>query len=90
MIFVPDVKIMLKQEQHLFSSIRDTLSMVDKYDDLAKLSLLTEDILLEHLKQRYEKDLIYVSIIFSYNFIFFIFSYLDISWRYSCCRQSIS
>ncbi|CAF4150056.1 unnamed protein product, partial [Rotaria sp. Silwood2] len=33
--------------------------MVDKNDDLAKLSLLTEDILLEHLKERYEKDLIY-------------------------------
>ncbi|CAF3797986.1 unnamed protein product [Rotaria sordida] len=33
--------------------------MVDKNDDLAKLSLLTEDILLEHLKERYERDLIY-------------------------------
>jgi myosin heavy subunit len=44
---------MLTQEQQLLSS--------NKYDDLAKLSLLTEDILLEHLKQRYDNDLIYVS-----------------------------
>ena len=53
---------MLTQEQQLFSSIKDTISMVDKNDDLAKLSLLTEDILLEHLKHRYDKNLIYVSI----------------------------
>ncbi|CAF3676597.1 unnamed protein product [Rotaria sp. Silwood1] len=50
---------MLTHEQHLYSSIKDTISMVDKNDDLAKLSLLTEDILLEHLKERYERDLIY-------------------------------
>ncbi|CAF3529258.1 unnamed protein product [Rotaria socialis] len=50
---------MLTQEQQLFSSIKDTISMVDKNDDLAKLSLLTEDILLEHLKHRYDKNLIY-------------------------------
>ncbi len=52
-ICLPDVTIMLTQEQQLLSS--------NKYDDLAKLSLLTEDILLEHLKQRYDTDLIYVS-----------------------------
>ncbi|CAF4865614.1 unnamed protein product, partial [Rotaria socialis] len=53
------ITIMLTQEQQLFSSIKDTISMVDKNDDLAKLSLLTEDILLEHLKHRYDKNLIY-------------------------------
>lgn len=36
-----------------------TIPITGKYDDLAKLSLLTEDILLEHLKSRYENDLIY-------------------------------
>jgi myosin heavy subunit len=49
---------MLTQEQQLD---KDPTSIIGKYDDLAKLSLLTEDILLEHLKHRYERDLIYVS-----------------------------
>ena len=53
---------MLTQKQQLLTSIIGTMSMADKYDDLAKLSHLTEDILLKHLKQRYEKDLIYVRI----------------------------
>jgi myosin heavy subunit len=44
------------------SSDKETISIVGKYDDLAKLSHLTEDILLEHLKHRYERDLIYVCI----------------------------
>jgi myosin heavy subunit len=52
---------MLTQEQQLLSSDKKPTSIVDKYDDLAKLSLLTEDILLEHIKHRYERDLIYVS-----------------------------
>lgn len=34
-------------------------------DDLAKLSFLDENILLEHLKQRYDNDLIYVCILLS-------------------------
>jgi myosin heavy subunit len=50
---------MLTQEQQQFD--KDTTSIIGKYDDLAKLSLLTEDILLEHIKYRYERDLIYVS-----------------------------
>ncbi|CAF1014750.1 unnamed protein product [Adineta ricciae] len=50
---------MLTQEQQLLVSDKDTLSKDGHYDDLAKLSFLTEDILLEQLKQRYEKDLIY-------------------------------
>ncbi|CAF1195399.1 unnamed protein product [Adineta ricciae] len=50
---------MLTQEQQLLVSDKDTLSKGGHYDDLAKLSFLTEDILLEQLKQRYEKDLIY-------------------------------
>ena len=49
---------MLTQEQQLD---KDPTSIIGKYDDLAKLSLLTEDILLEHLKHRHERDLIYVS-----------------------------
>jgi myosin heavy subunit len=53
---------MLTQEQQLLPSDKDTASTGGEYDDLAKLSLLTEDILLEHLKQRYGRDLIYVSI----------------------------
>lgn len=52
---------MLTQEQQLLFSDKDTLSKDGQYDDLAKLSFLTEDILLEQLKQRYEKDVIYVS-----------------------------
>lgn len=55
---------MLTKEQELFSSIKHHISMVDKNDDLAKLSLLTEDILLEHLKDRYDKNFIYVIIRF--------------------------
>ncbi|CAF1090703.1 unnamed protein product [Adineta steineri] len=50
---------MLTQEQQLLLSDKDTISIEGKYDDLAKLSHLTEDILLEQLKQRYEQDLIY-------------------------------
>jgi myosin heavy subunit len=50
---------MLTQEQQFDKDT--TSSIVGKYDDLAKLSLLTEDILLDHLKHRYERDLIYVS-----------------------------
>jgi len=68
------------------SSDNKTTSIVGKYDDLAKLSLLTEDILLEHLKHRYERDLIYVSILILLNYFnIFSFFYLDLSWRYSCC-----
>lgn len=52
------------------STDQKTTSIVGKYDDLAKLSLLTEDILLEHLKHRYERDLIYVSHSFLINFSF--------------------
>lgn len=82
---------MLTQEQQCFSSRKDTISMVEKNDDLAKLSLLTEDILLEHLKERYNQDLIYVSISLKYNFFFLYFFFnLDVSWRYSSCSQSIS
>jgi myosin heavy subunit len=53
---------MLTQGQELLSSDKDTTTIVSKCDDLAKLSFLTEDILLEHIKRRYETDLIYVSI----------------------------
>lgn len=49
---------MLTYEQELEKT---TTNIVGNCDDLAKLSLLTEDILLEHLKRRYEQDLIYVS-----------------------------
>ena len=52
---------MLTQEQPLFSSAKDPAGKDGQCEDLAKLSLLTEDILLEQLKQRYERDLIYVS-----------------------------
>jgi myosin heavy subunit len=54
---------MLTQEQEFLSSDKDTTTIAGKCDDLAKLSFLTEDILLGHLKQRYENDLIYVSIL---------------------------
>lgn len=40
---------------------KTTTNIVGNCDDLAKLSLLTEDILLEHLKHRYDQDRIYVS-----------------------------
>lgn len=52
-----------------------TIPITGKYDDLAKLSLLTEDILLEHLKSRYENDLIYVRILLlkKFNLSFFVF-----------------
>ena len=53
---------MLTHEQRPLASEQDsTSSIVGEHDDLATLSLLTEDILLEHLKQRYARDLIYVS-----------------------------
>ena len=53
---------MLTHEQRLLAFEQDsTSSIIGEHDDLAKLSLLTEDILLEHLKQRYGRDVIYVS-----------------------------
>lgn len=55
-VYFLDVTIMLT-----LSTNQKPTSIIGKYDDLAKLSLLTEDMLLEHLKERYEKDLIYVN-----------------------------
>ena len=82
---------MLTQEQQLLVSDKDILSKDGQYDDLAKLSFLTEDILLEQLKQRYEKDLIYVSYFSLTRYRLLLFSYhSDISWRYPRCCQSIS
>ena len=62
----------------------NTISISGKYDDLAKLSLLTEDILLEHLKSRYENDLIYVRR-FNKKKANFMFFFSDILRRYSRC-----
>ena len=59
--FFSDVTIMLTHEQQQQQIEKTTTFTVGNCDDLAKLSLLTEDILLEHLKHRYERDLIYVS-----------------------------
>lgn len=42
-------------------SNNEQTSIDGRIDDLAKLSFLNENILLEHLRQRYERDLIYVS-----------------------------
>ena len=47
----------MTDKQH---SLHFNSSLSNQCDDLAKLSLLNEDILLQHLQQRYEQDLIYV------------------------------
>lgn len=53
---------MLTQEQAPSPSARSAIGQDGLCENLAKLSLLTEDILLDELKQRYEHDLIYVSL----------------------------
>lgn len=52
-IFISDVLSMNNNEQQT--------SINGQIDDLAKLSFLNENILLENLRQRYERDLIYVN-----------------------------
>ena len=67
-------------------------SLVHQNDDLAKLSVLNETILLENLKQRYDNDLIYVRLTLTCSlkieFLFFK-CILDISRRYFSRSKSI-
>lgn len=56
---------MVIDEHQVLSDKESTSTEIGECHDLAKLSLLTEDILLEHLKRRYEQDVIYVSVFFS-------------------------